>query len=76
MSTYKKGSRVCVECGIQIDINNSSSPWHSQQIKAKNQAIEKLLNACGYLAKEYCQIHGEESLPSFIDEALNMGEEK
>ena len=45
-----------------------------EQLKAKSKWINKMLDALEYLAKEYEQIHGEGSLPGFVDVALNYDE--
>ena len=37
----------------------------------KNGRVEKLIAAVDYLAKEYCQVHGPDSLPSFVVVAMD-----
>lgn len=67
---YQNGDKVCLKCAREIDKKNQYLPWFSEQLRAKDKWIENLLGACEYLAKEYNQIHGEGSLPGFVDAAL------
>lgn len=41
---YKKGDKVCVRCAAEIDKENSSLPWFSEQLRAKSKWIDELLD--------------------------------
>ena len=51
---YKKGDKVCMICAAGLDMKNSSLPWHSEQLRAKDKYIEELLQEIKTLKELKC----------------------
>ena len=67
-------ARKFIESSAAVELSEADAEISNLKKKKKKEKSQ-LLNALEYLAKEYCQIHGEDSLPGFVEAALEIRNE-
>lgn len=70
MKKYGPKDKICVDCNIKLYKKIQTSPWFSEQLRAKDTLIDQLLKVCDFLLKD------KKNVPKWVYDIVNFDTKK